>query len=294
MGGPGADVRLFLARPGAEWVEESCRALAIGRRGGAEAVDHLIALLGHEDVCPRIHAWESLTRLTKRTLPPEKDAWARWWHAQGGRLVPVAGGPEAPPAEGDRYAPPPTAHVPRFYGIPLPKRGTESRVVFCLDVSQSMYGPALDRCRRELLVTLKQCTTAYRFDVVAFNENVVPWARRLVRAHPVQKERAIDWFLGLEPTSYTNLFDAVELGFGYAGRGRRAVESPERLDAVYLLSDGEPNRGRHLQPDPIVKAIDELAQGTVPVHTIGAGEAAFHLLKRIAAVTKGTFVDAFE
>jgi hypothetical protein len=115
-----------------------------------------------------------------------------------------------------------------------------------------------------------------------------------VRAHHVQKERAIDWFLGLEPTSHTNLYDAVELAFGYAGRGRRAVEAPERLDAVYLLSDGEPNRGRHLQPDPIVKAITELSQGDIPVHTVGAGEIALDLLKRIATTTHGTFVDAFE
>jgi hypothetical protein len=294
LGGPGADVRLFLPRPAADWVEESCRALGLTRRGGAEAVDHLIRLLGHADTCPRIHAWEGLTRLTKKALPPDKAAWETWWNAQGGRLVPVAGGPVAAPNPDDRYAPPPTAFAPRFYGLPLPKHGATSRVVFCLDVSQSMYGPALDRSRKELQATLKQCTTAYRFDVIAFNENVLPWAGRFVPAHPVQKERAIDWFLTLEPTSYTNLYDAVELGFGYGGRGRRAVEAPERIDAVFLLSDGAPNRGRHLQPDPIVKAIGELSDGRVPVHTIGAGEAAFHLLKRIAAATQGTFVDAFE
>jgi hypothetical protein len=294
MGGPGADLRLLLARPGAEWVEESCRALGLLRRGGAEVVPHLIALLGHEDACPRIHAWEALTRLTKKVMGPDRAAWEAWWKAQQGKIVPLAGGPEAGPSPDDRYAPPPTAHVPRFYGIPLPKRGAESRVVFCLDVSQSMYGPPLDRSRLELQKTLKECTTSYRFDVIAFNENVLPWAERLVRAHPVQKARCIDWFLNLEPTSYTNLYDALELGFGYAGRGRRAVQAPERLDAVYLLSDGAPNRGRHLLPDPIVKAVTELSQGDVPVHTIGAGEAAFDLLKRLASVTHGTFVDAFE
>jgi hypothetical protein len=167
-------------------------------------------------------------------------------------------------------------------------------VVFCLDVSQSMYGPPLDRSRLELQQTLEECTTSHHFDVIAFNENVIPWGGRLVRAHPVQKARCIEWFRSLQPTSYTNLYDSVELAFGYAGRGRRAVEAPERLDAVYLLSDGAPNRGRHLQPDPIVKAIVDLSQGEVPVHTIGAGEAAFDLLKRIAAATKGTFLDAFE
>ena len=294
MGGPGADLRLFLPRPGAEWVEESCRALGLLRRGGTEAVPHLIALLGHPDTCPRIHAWEALTRLTKKALGPDRAAWEAWWRAQQEGAKPVAGGPEAGPNPDDRYAPPPSPHTPRFYGIPLPKRGAESRIVFCLDVSQSMYGPPLDRSRLELQTTLKECTTSYRFDVIAFNENVLPWAGRLVRAHPVQKARCIDWFLNLEPTSYTNLYDSVELAFGYGGRGRRAVENPERLDAVYLLSDGAPNRGRHLQPDPIVKAVTELSQGDVPVHTIGAGEAAFDLMKRIAAATKGTFVDAFE
>jgi hypothetical protein len=294
MGGPGADLRLFLARPGADWVEEACRALALGRRGGAEAVPHLIALLGHADMCPRVHALESLTRLTKKVMGPDKAAWEAWWAAQQGKVVPVAGGPGSGPDPDDRYAPPPTAHEPRFYGIPLPKRGAESRVVFCLDVSQSMYGPPLDRSRVELQKTLKECSTAYRFDVIAFNENVIPWAGRFVRAHPVQKVRCIDWFLNLEPTSYTNLYDSLEIAFGYAGRGRRAVAAPERLDAVYLLSDGAPNRGRHLQPDPIVKAVTELSQGEIPIHTIGAGEAAFDLLRRIAGVTHGTFLDAFE
>lgn len=294
LGGAGADVRLFLARPGADWVEESCRALGLLRRGGAEAVPRLIALLAHADASPRMHAWEALARLTRQAFPPEKAPWEAWWATQAGRLAPLVGGPGAAPGPDDRYTPPAVPFVPRFYGLPLPRRAAESHVVFCLDVSQSMYGPSLDRSRLELEKTLKDCTTAYRFDVIAFNENVLPWAGRLVRAHPVQKARAIAWFLGLEPTSYTNLYDAVELGFGYAGRGRRASASPERLDALYLLSDGAPNRGRHLQPDPIVKAITALSEGNVPVHTIGAGEAAFDLLKRIAAATHGTFLDAFQ
>lgn len=293
VGGPGAWLRLSLARTGAGWVEESCRALGLMRLGGLNAVPPLLDLLGHDDVAPRTHAWEALTRLTGQRLPPLREPWAAWWRARA-TAPQVASGPGAPPAPEDRYAPPPDLNVPRFYGVPLAKRGAGHHVAFCLDVSQSMYGPPLDRSRRELEATLKQLATADRFEVVAFNENALPWAHRLVRAHPVAKARAIQWFATLEPTSYTNLYDALEIAFGLCGRGRRAVAAPERLDAIYLLSDGEPNRGRYLQPGPIVKALAELSRPDVPIHTVGAGEAAFSLLRQIAAATGGTFTDAYQ
>ncbi len=78
------------------------------------------------------------------------------------------------------------------------------------------------------------------------------------------------------------------------GRGRKPADDPVVLDAVFLLSDGAPNRGRHRTDDRVVKHIGLLSKRDVPVHTIGAGEKVFDLLKRIARETGGTFVDAFE
>jgi len=184
--------------------------------------------------------------------------------------------------------------VPRHYGIPLPRPVEGAHVVFCLDLSQSMYGHALDRARRELVATVKDLTTRHAFEVVAFNEHVTAWAGRLVRAHPVVKARLVAWVEEAEPLSYTNLYDAVETAFGYAGKGRRAAAEPVRVDAVFLLSDGAPNRGRYREPARIVPAVAELAEGRIPVHTIGAGDEAFPLLKAIAEATGGTFVNAFE
>jgi hypothetical protein len=157
-----------------------------------------------------------------------------------------------------------------------------------------MYGQGIDQAKRELGVTLRDMTTAHLFDVIAFNAEVMPWAGRLVRAHPVAKARALAWVARLEPTSYTNVFDAVEAAFQYMGRGRKPSAETARLDAVFLLSDGAPNRGRWHHPDQVVREIAALSQRQVPVHTIGAGEEVFPLLRAIAEATGGTFVDAFE
>ena len=294
LGGPAADLRLALVGPQAGWLEESCRALGLARRAGLEAVPALIALLHHADAAPRVHAWEGLVRLTGRSLPVEAAPWEAWWKARGTAPPALAGGPSAASEPHDRYAAPASQHVPRYYGVPVPRRGAEQHVVFCIDVSQSMYGPPLERSKKELQKTLHELPSTARFEVVAFNENALPFAGRLVRAHPVMKARAGEWFLALEPTSYTNLYDALEIAFGLAGRGRRAVEPAERLDAIFVLSDGEPNRGRYREPGPIVKAVAELSRPDLPVHTIGAGEAAFSLLRRLAQATGGTFTDAFE
>jgi hypothetical protein len=166
-------------------------------------------------------------------------------------------------------------------------------VVFCLDVSQSMWGEGLDQARKHLASTLAEFPTGYRFEVVCFNETVSSWAGRLVPAHPVQKARALAFLDGQKAVSFTNLYDAVETAFEVAGRGPRPSGEPQRLDAVFVLSDGAPNRGRYVLDDQVVSGIAALSAGTVPVHTVGAGESVFPLLRRIAAATGGRFADAF-
>src|SRR5688572_2639410 len=78
-GGPAADGLLATARPGADWVEESGRALGLARRGGAGAIAALIEILGNADPAPRVHAWEGLSRITRERLPAERAPWAAWW-----------------------------------------------------------------------------------------------------------------------------------------------------------------------------------------------------------------------
>jgi HEAT repeat protein len=289
MDGPAVDVVLGSARAGETWVEASARALALGRRRSPRSIPPLLALLEHEKRAPQVHAWESLVALTHRDLPMAAGPWKAWWASRDPSQLP---GPPEPAQAGPRYAAPKPIHVPHYYGIPIPRPA--SHVVFCLDVSQSMYGAGIDDARQELARTLMDFPSTHAFEIIVFNEKVRPWSTRLVRSHPVQKFRAIRWLAEVEPTSYTNLYDALELAFGHTGRGPRAVEVPVELDAIFLLSDGAPNRGRHRTHDRVVKHVGRLSRRDVPVHTVGAGEEVFPLLRAIAHETGGTFVDAFE
>lgn len=286
----GAVVDLLLARPRRHehWVESCARALALARRGGTTAIEPLIALLDHEQLAPRIQAREGLVRLTRRDLPPRAAPWKAWWKAQAGRLPASPGASDA----GPRYGAPEPTHVPHYYGVPIPRRG--SRVVFCLDASQSMYGGGIENARRELRRALMDFPSTHAFEVIVFNEKVMPWRERLVRAHPVQKLLAIRYLESIEPTSYTNLYDAVDMAFGHAGRGSRPREPGVRIDAIFLLSDGAPNRGRHRAHKRVVEGIQAMSRREIPVHTIGAGEEVFSLLMAIARETGGEFIDAFE
>jgi len=294
---PAAVLVLTKARLGEHWVEAAARALALGRRATVKSIPPLLDLLEHESLAPRVHAWESLVRLTHRDLPVEAAPWRAWWAQQDRTKLPArptmkAAGDAAGKGPNARYAAKAPLHVPHYYGIPIPKRG--SKVVFCLDASQSMYGHGIDQARRELKKTLMDLPATHAFEIIVFNAKVMPWARRLAAAHPVQKHLAIQYLDSIEPTSYTNLYDSVELAFGYAGRGPRAVVQPAVLESIFLLSDGAPNRGRFRHEKRVVEHIAKLSGKGVPVHTIGAGEEVFPLLRSIARVTGGTFVDAFD
>ena len=116
----------------------------------------------------------------------------------------------------------------------------------------------------------------------------------LVPAHPVVKARTLAWLAARETISYTTLYDAVETAFGYGGIGDRARDKPSRLDMVFLLSDGAPNRGRYRRDEKVVQEIAALSRKRIPVHAVAAGEEVFPLLQRIAQETGGRFVDAFE
>ncbi len=290
---PAVDLLLLRPRAGEHWVEASARALALGHRAAPSSVPALLAILDHKELAPRVHAWESLVRLTHRNFPAKLAPWKAWWAKQDNTKLPAR---PAPPQAGKRYATKKPVHVPHYYDIPIPRPG--SHVVFCLDASQSMYGPGIEQARRELTKTIMDLPSAHAFEIVVFNEKVLPWAKRLVRAHPVQKHLAIEHLKRVEPTSYTNLYGAVEMAFRHAGRGIREMPATVELDAIFLLSDGAPNRGQFRSPERVVKHIARMAKrGTdreIPVHTIGAGEEVFPLLRAIARETGGTFVDAFD
>ena len=132
-------------------------------------------------------AWEGLSRATGWNLPAEHEVWKEaFLH------------PPQEEAEG-RYAKQRPVHVPRYYGIPIPRPG--SAVVFCLDVSQSMYGRGIDLARAHLHRTIHDLPATHRFAIAAFHTGVRVFADRLVESHPVQKARALAWLDALDTTA---------------------------------------------------------------------------------------------
>jgi hypothetical protein len=291
-GCPAAGLILTRPLPAEGWLPAAGRALGLARLGGRASGEALVVLLGHPHAAVRVHAWEGLVALTRETLPVDQGVWQAWFASHPDALRGACAPPAPAPAEGDRYAEPPPVHVPHYYGIPIDR--PRSRVVFCLDVSQSMWGHGIDHARAELGRALEAFPTTYAFEVIAFNERLLPFAGALLPAHPVVKARALAWLDALETISYTNLYDAVETAFGHAGIGERVADATGRLDAVFLLSDGAPNRGRYRRDDRVVAGIAALSRRRIPVHTIGAGEEVFPLLRRIADATGGRFADAFD
>ncbi len=161
-----------------------------------------------------------------------------WFDANPDALCVAAVAPEPAPRQGaDRYRLAEPAHVPRYYGIPIQR--PHSRVVFCLDVSQSMYGRGIEQARGELTRTLSAFPSSYAFEIIAFNEHLRAFAGELVPAHPVVKARAIQWLRALETISYTNLYDAVETAFADLEELFRAADRAGKEAVVEILGSAD-------------------------------------------------------
>jgi len=158
-----------------------------------------------------------------------------------------------------------------FFGVPVRGR----KVVYVFDVSGSMRSK-LPLANAQLLNSVRGLPPQSEFEVVFFNEHVYPWRRRFSRADPVTKEMLARHLGELEIKSYTNLFDSIET----------ALEMGP--DEVFVISDGEPNRGRKQLPRDIRRELKELnPRGKVTIHTVSVvrtvdGGEHVELLKGIA------------
>jgi HEAT repeat protein len=281
---------LALATSAPPWPVKAGALRALALRGDPRAGDAAAAALGDPDPAVRSAARECLARLLG-TDPPEDpaEAAAAWAAGRPGWLPPEAR-PRVEAAAGDSTALPREERgtAARFFGIPV----TGRRVAFVLDCSQSKWGEKAATSRAELEAAVKGLRGSQRFGLVLFHQRVWTWREDLVPATPAQKWACVRTFPDLPTKSYTNIHDALERAFGWAGAGRRTAADPPGLDAIYLLSDGEPNRGRLRDPARIAAAAREWNPGArVRVHTVALGaRPAAGLLEALAAESGGVSV----
>jgi len=282
---------LFFALNDPEWTMRRAAAAALAEQRDPRCVPILVRALRRE--APerdgsrrRVRAAirDALGQLTGMDLPAgDPDQWEEWWQrvaddflVNEDALVGVA------PEQGAR-----------FFGIPL----ESDVVVFLLDVSGSMEQPASDDrlgpsrlhvASRELVRCLDSLENGTRFNIVLFNETLLPF-----RASPEPKSdasaRQVREFLSpVDASGGTNLFGALEfaLGLGNPELSRRV--RGEELDTVVLLTDGVPSRGPVLIPEEIVHQVSMANRGMgIAVHTVTAGLGDDPFLRDLAARNNG-------
>ena len=226
--------------------------------------------------------------------------------------APAAGGREGDgPAEDGK----PRNPTSSFYGIDT----TSRRVLFVVDISKSMEEPAVARpptvtggkdefaspkgnskievARWQLHRAVAALPKDAIFNIVVFSESYKSWQDAMVEASPAAKAKAHAFVEGLKPNGVTNIADSLDEAFDLAGAGPLAVppkgaKGGLAVDTVFLLSDGNPNRGRFSDlPALLEDAVARARASRLVIHAVGIGEVAgSEFLKSLAARTGGRYV----
>ena len=195
----------------------------------------------------------------------EKASWQVWWDGKSDTLpetqdldevaaqrvidaaqeARVAAGLEPPPNEVS------------FYGVPIEGQN----VVFVLDASSSMRGYQLERLQSETRRMVEQLPEDHKFALVFFPKNEA-FPPELSFADEKTKERAYKFIDKRVVIRGTPTGDAMKFAY------RRFVTGQD-VDAIYLLSDGQPTK----PIDEVLDIIDNLNLGQyVAINTIFIGE----------------------
>jgi len=151
-----------------------------------------------------------------------------------------------------------------FYGLPV----VETNTVFLLDYSGSMRGDRIRQLRKEMASVLEGMGEKRRFGIILFTGlgTLRYPLKGLAPADKRRKQRALK-FLKRPPNGKTPMLKA------FRDVSTRLVEkaaTPEqRVDAIYLLSDGEASDAK---PEALLKEVDRMnRKAGVIIHSISIG-----------------------
>ncbi len=117
----------------------------------------------------------------------------------------------------------------------------------------------MDYAKEELVKVLKALQKGVLFNVVAFNTMIDAWNPVLEKLDTTSRLAATQFVETRTPGGLTNLYGSIERAF-----------ADERVDTIYLLSDGAPTNGRHVKPAEILEAVQTLNRTRkIKINTIG-------------------------
>ncbi|MDP6540133.1 MAG: VWA domain-containing protein [Planctomycetota bacterium] len=239
------------------------------------AIPLLIARLDAEPSSEATEVAAVLRLLTGFDHGQTNRRWMRWWSAEGGAFTPpdeeVALAQEL--ARRERAAANPT-QARGFYGIAV----VDDRVAFVIDESGSMDTPAdepgrtraagspgptrLDVAKQQLRGAIGDLLPSARFNVLFFDSGVTAWRQSLAPKSASSSRDALRFVAARGADGGTNLHDALVEALG-----------DTRVEAVYLLSDGDPTAGPFTEAADILRSVrDANRRRKARIHCISIGQ----------------------
>ena len=237
-----------------------------------QAVDVLTDLLPKFDGEVRGDVVRHLAAVSGQQYGNQSEAWQKWWKEhKDGFQFPSSTAAAAAPRRPQKAA--------SYYGLAIEAQ----RMVFVVDISGSMAGGRLQAVKRELTTAIDGLPPDAAFNLVIFSSKVAAWQRSLRLATPAVKQAARAYVYNLRAGGETAAYDALESAFQF---------DPE---AIYFLSDGDPNRGKIVAPAAIVAAVAQANRSRrISVYTIGIapgepGSALDRFMERLATENFGAY-----
>ncbi|MDF1799404.1 MAG: VWA domain-containing protein [Planctomycetota bacterium] len=180
-----------------------------------------------------------------------------------------------------------------FYGL----RIISDRVCFVLDTSGSMAAAAnlpgersttkgksastrIEVAKYKLAEALTSFADEDLFNIVFFDTDVSPFTDELIEMTAKARAAALKYVSKQVPGGGTAVYDALDAAF-----------DDERVDTIFLLTDGAPSAGRIVDPDRIAEAIARRnSTRLVTIHCISIGQSSA-LLQRLARDSGGSYVE---
>jgi len=275
----------------------------------ARVVEALLERVAKEDGVMQRHYFGALNTMVGVEVTATHGAWTKWWTENktkaveawktGGRIGPVEHDPEAVMARSQGGG-----HT-SFYGVQ-----TDSKhIIFVLDISGSMGEHSgkdaggkyrIEVAKRELKKAIRSLSSAKESAGGQASFNVVVYAvepevfkeGKMIPATKKNKEKVFEWIDDLEAIGATNIFDALEQAFLIIGTRKAKKQLEKGADTIFLMTDGEPNRGRIVAPPLIRQEIAKMNRDRrITINTIGVGEGHdAKFLEKLAAENHGEYL----
>jgi HEAT repeat protein len=255
----------------------------------------------------RVAALQLLVRRTGQNMGLVVEDWKKWWSVASARFE--------FPKDDDKKVTSVRTYGLEYFGIEIGSK----RLAFVVDISSSMTevvpvtrrpaetGPdpepgkgrtrpakpadpppgapklgdkakKIDILKVELARVLSKLPVTTAINIITFDGNFRSWQKSLFPLAGAGRSKAIDFVKGLATGSGTNVFDSLEFAL-----------QDRSVDTLYLMTDGNPTRGRLTDPDQIVAEIGKLNRTRgVTIHCIAFGEES-KLLERLAAANGGQY-----